>query len=94
MLDAREAERVGLVNLVVPHEELEAATQRILDRLIEKPPSALGTIKSMLYRSLSMDMQSVLELEALALSAAFKTAEHREAVEKFLNRKAAGPGKR
>lgn len=94
MIDAHEAHRVGLVNFVVPHDELESATRSIVDRLAEKPPAALGTIKSLLYRSLSMDLQSVLELEALALSSAFKTAEHREAVQRFLHRKARGPGER
>lgn len=87
MIDAHEARRIGLVNVVVPHEELELVTQGVIERLLEKPPAALGTIKSLLYRSLSMDLQSALELEALALSSAFKTAEHREAVQRFLNRK-------
>jgi 2-(1,2-epoxy-1,2-dihydrophenyl)acetyl-CoA isomerase len=87
-IDAREAERIGLVNRVVPHEELAAATGRLVGELLEKPPAALGTIKSMLYRAQSMDLQAVLEMEALELGAAFKTQEHRAAVDAFLARKA------
>jgi hypothetical protein len=39
-----------------------------------------------------MDMQAVLEMEAMALSAAFKTQEHRAAVDAFLARKAGRSG--
>jgi 2-(1,2-epoxy-1,2-dihydrophenyl)acetyl-CoA isomerase len=89
MIDAGTAERIGLVNQVVPHERLTDATLQLVDRLLERPPAALGTMKSMLYRSQSMDLPAVLELEAFALSAAFKTTEHQEAVKAFLQRKRA-----
>jgi 2-(1,2-epoxy-1,2-dihydrophenyl)acetyl-CoA isomerase len=91
MTDAREAERIGLVNQVVPHEHLADATGKLVARLLERPPAALGTMKSMLYRSLSMDLQAVLEMEAFAISAAFKTAEHQAAVKAFLQRKKSEP---
>jgi 2-(1,2-epoxy-1,2-dihydrophenyl)acetyl-CoA isomerase len=93
MVDAREAEKIGLVNQVVPHEDLQEATKRLIDKLLDRPPSALGTIKSMLYRSLSMDMLSVLEMEALALGITFTTDEHQAAVKAFLKQKSAGPAK-
>jgi 2-(1,2-epoxy-1,2-dihydrophenyl)acetyl-CoA isomerase len=93
MVDAHEAEKIGLVNQVVPHEGLQAATKRLIDKLLDRPPAALGTVKSMLYRSLSMDMQSALEMEALALGIAFTTDEHQAAVKAFLKRKSAGSAK-
>lgn len=92
MIDAHEAERVGIVHRVAPHEELQSVMKDVVDKLMTSPPSTLGMIKTMLYRSLSMDLQSALEFEALALGAAFKSVEHREAVDKFLKRK--GSGKR
>lgn len=87
LIDAREAERIGLVSEVVPHEQLQEATAMRVEKLLQKPPAALGMVKSMIYRSLSMDMLSVLELEALALGTAFKTEEHQEAVKSFLRKK-------
>ena len=87
LIDAREAERIGLVSKVVPHDELLEATEKLVEKLLQKPPAALGMVKSMIYRSLSMDMLSVLELEALALGTAFKTEEHQEVVKAFLQKK-------
>lgn len=87
LIDAHEAQRIGLVSKVVPHDDLREATGQLVDKLLQKPPAALGLIKSMIYRSLSMDMLSVLELEALALGTAFKTEEHQEAVQAFLRKK-------
>ena len=87
IVDAREAERIGLVNKVVPHEELKEATKQFVEKLLEKPPAALGMAKSIIYRSLSTDMLSQLELEAFAISTAFKTEEHQEAVKAFLEKR-------
>jgi 2-(1,2-epoxy-1,2-dihydrophenyl)acetyl-CoA isomerase len=93
MIGAAEAGRIGLVNEVVPHDELAAATGRLAGRLAAIPPRATARIKSMLHRAQSMDLEAVLEMEAAELGAAFKTDEHREAVRAFLERKAAGrPG--
>lgn len=87
IISAREAEKIGMVNKVVPHEELKEATRQYIEKLLEKPPLALGMTKSLMYRSLSTDMLSHLELEAFAISNAFKTEEHQEAVRGFLEKK-------
>lgn len=86
-IDAPEAERIGLVSKSVPHCDLQEATGQMVEKLLQKPPAALGLVKSMIYRSLSMDLLSVLELEALALSTAFKTEEHQAVVKAFLRKK-------
>lgn len=87
IIDAREAERIGLINKVVPHEKLKGATQEFVDKLLEKPQPALGMTKSLIYRSLSSDIVTQLELEAFAISTAFKTEEHKEAVKAFLDKR-------
>lgn len=87
MIDASTAERIGLVNRVVPHAELEAVTDSMVAQLLERPQSALGTIKTMLHRAQAMDMPAALEMEAQALGRAFTSDEHRRAVADFLARK-------
>jgi len=90
IIDAREAERIGLVNRVVPHEQLGEEVMALARTLAARPAGTLGLMKSMLYRALSMDLPAVLEMEALALSAAVKTEEHQAIVRGFLAGRAAG----
>ena len=89
IIDAREAERIGLVNRVVPHEQLGEEVMALARTLAARPAGTLGLMKSMLYRALSMDLPAVLEMEALALSAAVKTEEHQAIVRGFLAERAA-----
>lgn len=60
LYSAEEAERMGLVNKVVPHEELEAEVQRWCDRILEMSPQSIRTAKlslnfesDMLYPSMT-----------------------------------------
>ncbi len=87
-IDAATAERIGLVNRVVSHEELDAATADVVTRLRDRPGAAMGAIKTLLRQGLSLEMDALLELEALALGRAFTSEEHRRAVAAFLARKA------
>lgn len=87
MVDAREAERIGLVHRTVPHATLDAATAELAARLTAQPPQALARIKSMVHRAQHLDLDAALEMEAAELAAAFKSDEHRAAVSAFLERK-------
>lgn len=87
LVDAQEAARMGLVSRVVPHADVHAEAEALARRLIERPAAAMGVMKTMVYRGLSMDLAAVLEMEALALSAAMKTEEHQAVVKAFLSRR-------
>lgn len=87
MIDADKAERIGLVNQVVPHEQLAQVTAELAAQLLEKPPRALADIKSLVHQGMTVDMERLLELEALTLGRAFTSEEHRVAVARFLSRK-------
>jgi enoyl-CoA hydratase len=52
LVDAREAERIGLVNRVVPREELAAEVDRLADRLARTPPEVMAPTKRMLNRAM------------------------------------------
>jgi enoyl-CoA hydratase/carnithine racemase len=52
LIDAAEAERIGLVNRVVPTEELAAEVDRLADRLARTPPEVMGPTKRMLNRAM------------------------------------------
>lgn len=63
-IDAEEALRIGLVNKVVPDEELEQETRSLASRLERGPPVAYRYIKRSLNAAESMTLEQVIELEA------------------------------
>ncbi|HTZ86240.1 MAG TPA: enoyl-CoA hydratase/isomerase family protein [Solirubrobacteraceae bacterium] len=62
-IDAVEAERIGLVNRVVPAEELERATQDLVDELIANSPIAMGRAKRVIDASARPALAQTLEME-------------------------------
>ena len=65
-LSAADAERLGLVNKVVPLDELEAATREWAERLATGPTKALAMDKWLLNRSLDSDRRTAFDEEAWA----------------------------
>ncbi len=62
-IDAGEAERIGLVNRVVAPEELEQATQELVDELLANSHVAVGRAKRVLDASARPALAQTLELE-------------------------------
>jgi enoyl-CoA hydratase len=52
LIDAAEAERIGLINRVVPMDRLEAEVDGLADRLARTPPEVMGPTKLMLNRAM------------------------------------------
>jgi 2-(1,2-epoxy-1,2-dihydrophenyl)acetyl-CoA isomerase len=69
---AAEAQRLGLVNFVVPAAQLEEETRKLVDRLAAGPTRTYGRIKTLIDASLgnSMEAQGRLEAEMYGQSAA------------------------
>jgi len=63
MIDATEAERIGLVNRVVAPEELEQATQALVDELLANSHVAVGRAKRVIDASARPTIAQSLELE-------------------------------
>lgn len=62
-IDAREAHRIGLLNRVVAAEELERATQGLVDELLANSPVAVGRAKRVMDASARPALATTLELE-------------------------------
>ncbi|MBC7347231.1 MAG: enoyl-CoA hydratase/isomerase family protein [Clostridia bacterium] len=86
-LGAREAERLGLVSLVVAPEALAETVEGLARRLAAGPPQALALSKSLLDRSLALNLEGVLEEEALAQALATGSADGREGMRAFLEKR-------
>jgi enoyl-CoA hydratase/carnithine racemase len=83
MIEAREAERIGLVNRVVPHDELMSSTRQLAEHLLTRAPQALGLAKRLLWHSVTSDFATGRMLEALAQSVLVRSKDHREGVRAF-----------
>jgi enoyl-CoA hydratase/carnithine racemase len=62
-IDAAEAHRIGLVNRVVPAEELDAATQALVDELLANSPVAVGRAKAVMDASARPALAQTLAME-------------------------------
>ena len=78
-ISAREAERIGLYNRVVPAAELAAETRALAARLARGPAFALGVTKELLNRELETSLDTALEWEAQAQAACLQHPDFREA---------------
>jgi len=83
MITAAEAERIGLINRVVPHGELMSYTRKLAEHLLTRAPQALGLAKRLLWHSVTSDFATGRMLEALAQSILVKSKDHREGVRAF-----------
>jgi enoyl-CoA hydratase/carnithine racemase len=79
LVDAAEAERIGLVNRVAPAEELAAATQGLVDELLACAPVAVGRAKRVLDASARPALAATLELEVAAQELCLRTEDFAEA---------------
>lgn len=86
-IDAQTAHGLGLVNRVVPRDNLAAAVQEIAQSLAQKSPVAVRAAKAALTRNPMPENGYEISYEALALSTCFTTPEVQEGLEAFLNRK-------
>jgi enoyl-CoA hydratase/carnithine racemase len=87
MIDAATALQWNLVSQVVPHEELLAAANKLADEIAANPPQVTRMTKKLIREGMQMSLASLLELSAAYQSLAHQTADHREAVSAFLEKR-------
>ena len=88
-VDAKEAERLGLVNKVVPDASLVAETRALADRLASGATVAFRYMKENLHRALEgASLEECLDLEATHHVHTGLTEDHREAAKAFVEKRA------
>ena len=87
-IDARECERLGIVNRVVPDADLEKEALALAKRIAAGPPIALRYMKDNLNRALRDDLQSCLDVEADRMVQGALTEDYVEAVRAFAGKRA------
>ncbi|MFJ4779258.1 enoyl-CoA hydratase/isomerase family protein [Streptomyces sp. NPDC088762] len=84
---AADAERLGLVNKVVPAEELEQTARAWAERLAQGPTRAIAMTKQLVNASLDGDRAAALAAEATAQEVNMTTADATEGVASFVERR-------
>lgn len=87
VVDADEALRIGLVSQVVPHEALLEAALTTAARIASNPPLATRAIKQGLRKALDPDWADLGRWVSATLGDLFATADHREGVASFLEKR-------
>jgi len=86
-IDAQEAHRIGLANRVVPHESLMTESYGIARRLRDGPLYALGVTKELLNFEANTDLETALEMEAMAQARCMETADFHEGYNAFVEKR-------
>lgn len=86
-IDAATAERYGLINRVVPPEQLMGEAMSWARRLADGPAFALGLTKELLNAELSSDLTNALDNEARAQAICMQTQDFREAYQAFTEKR-------
>lgn len=87
MLSAGEAAEAGLINRVVALSDLDAVVEEWVATLMAGPPLALSMSKSLLNRSFEMSMEQAVEAEAQAQAINLASADAREAMAAFVEKR-------
>jgi len=87
MIDAEEACRIGLVNKVVPKEELDPATHKMAATIAQKSPLAVRMGKKSFYSMEDLDFASAFEMVNNHFALLCSTEDAHEGVGAFLNKR-------
>lgn len=88
-LTCDDAQRCGLVNRVVPADQLEAEVSLLAERLASGPTLAYGAMKRLMRTAFDSDLPSQLALEAAAFGQCARTQDFRTGMEAFYDKRPA-----
>lgn len=87
--DAQTAKEIGMINFVVPTDELDAETDKLSNRLANGPTHVYGNTKALFYRSLESEFESQLQAEAEYFADCASRPDFKEGVTAFIEKREA-----
>jgi 2-(1,2-epoxy-1,2-dihydrophenyl)acetyl-CoA isomerase len=87
LVDAAEALELGLVNWVVPPDELANATSELADRFANGPTLAYGFAKAAVYEGANLSLKSTLDLETRNQQIAGRSHDAKEGIKSFIEKR-------
>ena len=87
MISAQRAQELGLVNQVVPHEELMPAVDAFVGKLLQNGPLAIRAIKEVAIRGLSMQLEDRVRLAGIVNRRLQRTEDAQEGLKAFAEKR-------
>jgi len=87
IIDATEAEKIGLVNRVVPMNKLEATVKELAESIMAKSPIILALAKKTINHGMHTDLTAGLACERSNFTICFATEDHTEGIKAFLEKR-------
>ena len=87
VIDAKEADRIGLVNRIVPHDDLMDTCRSLAKTIAQNAGYAVSLAKEAINASGDTDLKNGLRREADLLGLAFATHDKQEGMTAFLERR-------
>ena len=87
IIDANEAYRIGLVNKVVPHEQLLPAAMELATKIASKPPISVQLAKEGIRRGLKMPLEEFSQWHSFAFTYCQGTEDHQEGSKAFVEKR-------
>ena len=86
-IDAETARQYGLVNEVVPDDELADATQDLANKILAKSPLAITVGKEMFYQQLKMDLNQAYDFASKTMACNMDSDDAREGIDSFIEKR-------
>jgi 2-(1,2-epoxy-1,2-dihydrophenyl)acetyl-CoA isomerase len=90
LLSASEAESWGMVDYVHPGETLMDEARKMAAMFAEGPSKAYGRVKNLIHDSMHETLESQMERETVGIAESMRSADGREGVDAFVNKRKAG----
>jgi len=88
-LEAQEAERIGVLNKLVPTEDLEKETMALASKIAAGPPIAIRETKRLVYEGLESEFQTALQSSDKGEYVTAVTEDFLEGVKAFMEKRSA-----
>jgi len=87
VIDAAEAQRIGLVNRVVEPDQLLEEAYKLARKIAAQPPIAVQLIKRAVYQSINTDLRTALDLVSSHMAVVTETEDYKEAMQAMFEKR-------
>lgn len=86
-IDANEALRIGLINMIVPDDKIMEEAEKIANKIVNKSSIQTAFIKALVNKGVNLDLKKACELEISYFSSSFSTEDQKEGMTAFLEKR-------